>query len=91
MFAVVLMRRDGVRLAKDEIERQSRHYGEFTMDSMQGARRLRLKNTWTGVISAVELFDPILVATHGSTQRWRGYERSGDAAHLQEWLVRIAE
>lgn len=91
MFAVCLMRRAGVRLAKDEIERQARHHGEFMMDTMHGARRLRLKNAWTGAVSAVELFDPVLVATHGSTQRWRGYERVGEAAHVQEWLVRIAK
>lgn len=88
MFDILLMRRDGVRLAPEEASRQTTHVGEFVLDVAHGARRLRIRSPWTGTFAQVELYDPVLVSAQGGTQRWRGYERAGERGVVQEWLVR---
>lgn len=88
MFDVRVMRREGVRIPKEELVRQSEFVGDFALDQANGAKRLRLKSPWTGDYAPVELYDPVLVSARGGTQLWRGYERAGDRGVVQEWLVR---
>ncbi len=91
MLYVRVLRRNGVRIPHEEAARQPSHAGDFIMDMSGGARRLRLKNPWTGYTSPIELYEPMLVAAGGGSQRWRGYERVGEQGLVQEWLVRQEE
>ncbi len=91
MFTVRLLRREGVRIPADEVQKNHEFHGDFIVDQSSGARRLRLKNPWTGSIAPVELYEPNLVAAQGGTQRWRGYEKVGEQGVVQEWLVRQSD
>jgi len=88
VFDVRVMRRDGVRLAHDDVARQTVHSGEFVLDVANGARRLRIKSPWTSGYAPVELFEPVLITARNGMQLWRGYERAGDRGVVQEWMVR---
>ncbi|WP_041645484.1 hypothetical protein [Aromatoleum aromaticum] len=88
MFDVRVMRRDGVRLARDEAASQTEHSGEFVLDVANGARRLRLKSPWTSGYAPVELYEPVLISARHGVQLWRGYERVGERGVVQEWMVR---
>lgn len=88
MFDVRVMRRDGVRIPKDDLARQSEHVGDFVLDQANGAKRLRLKSLWTSDYAPVELYEPVLVSARNGVQLWRGYERVGERGVVQEWLVR---
>lgn len=89
MLDVRLMRHDGVRLSSDEASRQPTHTGDFVLDVAHGAKRLRVRNPWSGGFAPVELYEPVLVSAQPGIQRWRGFERVGDRGVVQEWLVRM--
>jgi len=82
------MRSRGVRLERDEAAKQLTHSGEFVLDVANGARRLRIKNPWSGGYAPVELYEPVIVAAQGGALRLRGFERVGDQGLVQEWLAR---
>ncbi len=75
----------------EETQQRLEFHGDFILDQANGARRLRLKNPWTGSIAPVELYEPTLVGAQGGTQRWRGYEKVGEQGVVQEWLVRQSD
>ena len=89
MFNVRLMRRDGTRLDGEAAMRQPTHSGEFVLDVANGAKRLRIRNPWTGGYAPVELYEPVLVAARGGSLRWRGFERVGEQGVVQEWHVQL--
>jgi hypothetical protein len=84
------MRKNGKRLSKEDVAQQLAHQGEFVLDQTNGAKRLRIKNPWSGGYAPIELFEPVLVAAQGGSLRWRGFERISDQGLVQEWLVRFA-
>ena len=89
MFDVKLMRKDGMRLAANDVARQPIHAGEFVMDvAPGGAKRLRLRNPWAGGYEPVELYEPVLVGAQSGVLRLRGYERVGEQGLVQEWYAR---
>ncbi len=89
MFDVKLMRRNGVRLNREEADRQLLQTGELHLDVANGAKRLRIKNPWSGGYAPVELYEPVLVAAQGGTLRFRGFERAGEQGLVQEWHARV--
>lgn len=89
MFDVRLMRKEGFRLPREEACKLVTHSGEFVLDVAYGAKRLRIKNPWSGGYASVELYEPVLVAAHGGALRFRGYERVGEQGVVQEWHVRL--
>lgn len=91
MIYVRPLRRQGVRLPEETVYAGLSHAGEFVLDVSQGARRLRIKDLWSGKIAPIELYEPQLVAARVGMQRWRGFERVGDVGYVQEWLVRTSD
>ncbi|WP_323000505.1 hypothetical protein [Denitromonas sp.] len=88
MFDVTVLRRDGVRLPREDLDRQRVHTGDFVLDTAGGARRLRLKSPWVTGYEAIELYEPVMVSASAGRQVWRGFERNGERGVVQEWLVR---
>lgn len=91
MIYVRLLRREGVRLPDEKVYAGLSHAGEFVLDVSKGARRLRVKDLWSGKIAPIELYEPQLVAARVGLQRWRGFERIGETGFVQEWLVRTSD
>ena len=89
MFEVSVMRADGQRLPADQRAQQNTHVGDFVLDQAHGARRLRIKNPWSGGFAPIELYDPVLIGAGPGSMMWRGYERSGERGVVQEWMTRI--
>lgn len=89
MLDVTALRRNGVRLARDELNRQRVHTGDFVLDTSGGARRLRIKSPWAVGFAPIELYEPVLISANAGRQMWRGFERDGEQGVVQEWLVQL--
>lgn len=74
MFDVKLMRRNGVRLTREEADRQLVQTGEFHLDVANGAKRLRIKNPWSGGYA-------LRISIFSSTRRSRSPSGRRAASH----------
>jgi hypothetical protein len=85
-FYLTVIRRDGKRLPPEELAQPPR-LASLALSSKRGFRHLSASCCFGGSTLG-ELWEPVLSGIGGDDFTLHGFERMGEAGHVQEWRLK---